>query len=316
MNLTIGEKIAMLRKGRNITQTELAEFLFLAPQTVSRWESGGGDPDIALLPKIAAFFGVSIDELFGMTSLKRTEDLVSKYSVLRDDRSFQEAMEYIDSQLQTIDASVKNGADASELERERDQLEAEKAHMWIQQGREAFRRALAIADGFVKRTQGKPEHPWYLRMRLQRDQLCMNTGRGRDLLEERREDFAKCPDAITLLRYVSALGERQDYEAVLSVIKDFSAGELLFPPAQGNLPVWGCLIHAAVRTGNRAFIGQYLPQVLEVCGSEDELDLLMCLLDVYDGEELAGIKRRVYALLSEAHLNEYFEGRIRERIEG
>lgn len=127
MKLTIGEKIALLRKEKNITQTELAEYLFLAPQTVSRWEVGSGAPEITLLPKIATFFGVSIDELFGLTSLKRTEDLVSKYSVLRDDRSFQEAMEYIDSQLQTIDAGLKNGAEnPAELERDRDQLEAEK----------------------------------------------------------------------------------------------------------------------------------------------------------------------------------------------
>ena len=37
MKLTIGEKITLLRKERNITQTELAEYLFLAPQTISRW---------------------------------------------------------------------------------------------------------------------------------------------------------------------------------------------------------------------------------------------------------------------------------------
>ena len=139
MKLTIGEKIALLRKEKGITQTELAEYLSLAPQAISRWEVGNGAPEITLLPKIAAFFGVSIDELFGMTSLKRAEDLVCKYSVLRDDHSFQEAMECLNSQLQTIDAARRNGAeDDAELEAEQDQLEAEKLHMWIQQGREAF----------------------------------------------------------------------------------------------------------------------------------------------------------------------------------
>lgn len=132
MMLRIGEKISLLRKEKNITQTELAEYLFLTPQTISRWEAGGGAPDITLLPRIAAFFGVSIDELFGLTSLERTVDMVSKYSVLRDDRSFQDAMEYIDSQLQSIDAFQKSGAEDAGLEQERDQLEAEKAHMWIQ----------------------------------------------------------------------------------------------------------------------------------------------------------------------------------------
>ena len=78
MKLTIGEKIAILRKERDVTQTELAEYLYLAPQTVSRWEVGSGSPEISLLPRIAAFFGVSIDELFGLTSMERTEDLRSE----------------------------------------------------------------------------------------------------------------------------------------------------------------------------------------------------------------------------------------------
>lgn len=79
MKPTIGEKIALLRKARNISQTELAEYLFLTPQTISRWEVGNGTPEITLLPKIAVFFSVSIDELFGITSIERAEDLVCKY---------------------------------------------------------------------------------------------------------------------------------------------------------------------------------------------------------------------------------------------
>ena len=66
MKLSIGEKIALLRKEQNITQTELAEYLCLAPQTISRWELGNGAPEISLLPKIAACFGVSIDDLFAL----------------------------------------------------------------------------------------------------------------------------------------------------------------------------------------------------------------------------------------------------------
>ena len=38
MKLTIGEKIALLRKEKNITQTELAEYLSLSTQTISIWE--------------------------------------------------------------------------------------------------------------------------------------------------------------------------------------------------------------------------------------------------------------------------------------
>ena len=101
MKLAIGEKIALLRKKRNVTQTELAEYLYLTPQTVSRWEVGSGTPEVTLLPRIATFFGVSIDELFGVTSLERTEDLAVKYSILRDDSSLREAMEQIETHAYT-----------------------------------------------------------------------------------------------------------------------------------------------------------------------------------------------------------------------
>ena len=40
MKHTIGKKIAALRKSRDITQAQLAEYLFLVPQTVSKWEAG------------------------------------------------------------------------------------------------------------------------------------------------------------------------------------------------------------------------------------------------------------------------------------
>jgi len=319
MKLTIGEKIAMLRKEKDITQTELAEYLFVTPQTVSRWEVGSGAPEITLLPRIAAFFDISIDELFGLTSLKRVEDLVCKYSVLRDDRSFREAMDCIDSQLQTVDALLKNGAeDRAGLERDRDQLEGEKMHMWIQQGREAFHRAFEIADSFVRKTEGHPEHPWYLPMRLQRDQLCRHLGKYRQTLAERKRELAEHPDAVTLQRYLYMLSDAQDYEAVLST-PETEGGNILFPPSEKNAGAWLALIHAAVETGRTDFVERHLPPVLEVCSGEEEFDLLMYLLDLYRNngqrEKLAAVKERLLALLPGRSRNQYFEENTKKRIE-
>ena len=66
MSLELGKKIAVLRKMQEVTQAQLADYLMVQPQTVSRWESEGGTPDVTLLPRIAAFFDVSLDELFGL----------------------------------------------------------------------------------------------------------------------------------------------------------------------------------------------------------------------------------------------------------
>ena len=71
MNLEIGAIIKNLRTQHKITQDQLATFLGVTPQAISRWEAGNGYPDIETLPSIANFFSVSTDELLGMN---RTEN--------------------------------------------------------------------------------------------------------------------------------------------------------------------------------------------------------------------------------------------------
>jgi len=66
--IIINQKIAALRKNKGITQEELANHLGVTNQTVSKWELAGCCPDIQLLPEIADYFSVSIDELFGRST--------------------------------------------------------------------------------------------------------------------------------------------------------------------------------------------------------------------------------------------------------
>ena len=63
--MSINQQIASLRKNMGITQEELAGHIGVTNQSVSKWESAVCCPDIQLLPVIADFFSVSIDELFG-----------------------------------------------------------------------------------------------------------------------------------------------------------------------------------------------------------------------------------------------------------
>lgn len=107
-----------------------------------------------------------------------------------------------------VDAALESGVENSaELAEARDRLEAEKLHLWIQQGRESFKRAYAIANSFVEKTEGNPEHPWYLRMRLQRNQLLISMGKGREVLTACIRDFVENPSAVTLHFYLSVLNE-------------------------------------------------------------------------------------------------------------
>lgn len=60
---TLGSRIAEFRKAKGITQDQLAEHMGVSSQAVSKWENDLSCPDITLLPRLADYFGVSIDKL-------------------------------------------------------------------------------------------------------------------------------------------------------------------------------------------------------------------------------------------------------------
>ncbi len=66
---TVKLTIAELRKDKGITQSELADFLGVSFQSVSKWENGITMPDIALLPMLSEYFQVSVDEILGLKPL-------------------------------------------------------------------------------------------------------------------------------------------------------------------------------------------------------------------------------------------------------
>lgn len=83
MTVYLGENIRKLRQEREITQETLADFLGVTFQSVSRWERSESYPDITLLPEIAVFFKVSVDELLGVNK-SENEEKIRKYLELYD----------------------------------------------------------------------------------------------------------------------------------------------------------------------------------------------------------------------------------------
>ena len=70
--MKIGEKIVFLRSKKGITQAELADQLHFTRQAVSNWERGITEPDAHTLSVIAAYFGISTDELLGISSERQS----------------------------------------------------------------------------------------------------------------------------------------------------------------------------------------------------------------------------------------------------
>ncbi len=92
---TIGKNIAQFRKAKGIKQDELAKFVGVTAQAVSKWENGGV-PDAELLPRIAEFFDMSIDDLFGRqnnTSIDIQDAILSDITKTKADERISRAFE-------------------------------------------------------------------------------------------------------------------------------------------------------------------------------------------------------------------------------
>ena len=75
---TLGRRIARLRLARTATQERLAKVLNVSPQAVSKWENDINYPDISLLPDLARFLGVSVDELLSGASASAQESVAAQ----------------------------------------------------------------------------------------------------------------------------------------------------------------------------------------------------------------------------------------------
>ena len=111
----VGSRIAMLRRGKGITQSELGDRLGVSYQAVSKWERGETMPDTAILVDLADVLETSVDSLLrcgdavkfrgrirveqmkeGILSLKKMGELLGEDHLL-----YRSAVEGINSNLQT-----------------------------------------------------------------------------------------------------------------------------------------------------------------------------------------------------------------------
>ncbi|MDR0906012.1 MAG: helix-turn-helix transcriptional regulator, partial [Oscillospiraceae bacterium] len=80
MQLYFGENLKKLRREKDLTQEDLARFLNISFQSVSKWERGETTPDIAILPAIARYFGTTTDALLGVDKLDEEAKMQEYYA--------------------------------------------------------------------------------------------------------------------------------------------------------------------------------------------------------------------------------------------
>lgn len=75
MNIYLSENLKKLRREKGNTQDDLAMHLGITAQAISKWERDEGFPDITLLPMIASYYNVSVDDLLGVGKIEKEKKL-------------------------------------------------------------------------------------------------------------------------------------------------------------------------------------------------------------------------------------------------
>ncbi len=103
MQIRIGENLRKLRIKNELTQEKLAEVFGVSPQAISRWENNSTYPDVTMLPSIANYYNVSIDELMGMDEIHNVEKINSTFSIVHE----YESKGMIDEAIQVLREAIK-----------------------------------------------------------------------------------------------------------------------------------------------------------------------------------------------------------------
>lgn len=319
MNIRIGNRIATLRKRQQITQAQLAEYLSVNPQTISRWEADGGMPDITLLPKIAMFFGVSIDDLFGMTDMEQIKNLVYKYSVLRDDKSFTDALQSIDLAVSSIEKQlIDNNSDVQlELITQKNQLLSWKVHLYIQKSRKAENDAETLLDTLLAETA--PDNDLYLSLKLQKQQFRIHNGEGASVLENAKNAWEHEKTINNLHCYMAALSELACVNDILNLWESHAVQNIVSPATPHNSILWEIMFCGAVMTKNLPLFKKYFEEFKQVTNNFSIFRVTLNLTELYANlgmnTEKEGCKADLLEMLNDLSLNEYIKAIYLQKVQ-
>lgn len=106
--MIFGTRLKTLRIENNLRQQDLAEIINVHRATIGKYETNERFPDRETLGKIADFFQVSIDYLFGRTEIRNLDEFLLKYSMLNINGLSSEALLEIQDYINYVRLKYNN----------------------------------------------------------------------------------------------------------------------------------------------------------------------------------------------------------------
>ncbi len=266
MNFDFGANLRALRNRKGLTQEQAAELLDVSKQSVSRWETGVTWPDISFLPRLASFYGVSVDALLGADEPAR-QAIMGKY---------REAHRAAHHRGDTATAYELSRALCARFPNEHEAMSDRMNDAYLMgrtaegsMGREYLNEALAAAERFSRMTEDLEERCRCIR-------ICALCCKLLGQPEQAREWMARLPSpwaAVDLCALEVLEGEdlREHLQCAISDHADILQ-KLIF--ASAALP--------GLRPEERRAILQKLPRILELLFEEGDFGLFWpCLARAY-----------------------------------
>lgn len=303
MNIKICSNISKYRRENGVTQAELAEYLGVSPQAVSKWEQEVSIPDVYLIPKIAFFFGISIDTLFGTSDLETTDLLVSKYSIIRNDKNYKEAKDSIDALLEMNSENLKALALLCRLEYQR-------SHEFLIKSKEACEKLQNLSSG--------KEDSWEKRATIQLMRINAMLG-NLEFIDEYKQIFeeSKTIDNFNNLVVALSFGNNQQYEEVLRMANTY----LDLFSQEDQQKIYPTLMDIAYSLGDIEYVQRCFTVITKPGNSTSQIFNSWWLLwktynKIGNVKEAERCKKELLKQLPSQNYNEYVYEEMRKHLEG
>jgi transcriptional regulator with XRE-family HTH domain len=159
----IGEQIRYYRQEKHVKQEELADYLGVSFQAVSKWETGASTPDISLLPKLAVFFGISIDELFEIPYEEQMERIENMFWAERriNQKTFENAISFLENVVKNDPKDIRALSNLADMYNHRASSDHELASYYAQKVLELDPDEKAGWVAYLEANNGVVGDEWY-----------------------------------------------------------------------------------------------------------------------------------------------------------